>query len=168
MAHDPGRQGKHGEQARRFGIPPSDPRLVLRWAAMTKTREDVERILESRERPFTILDDGTIVIPLVPEQAPAMLRVEPPVVLLQVNIGEASFESDAQAVAFYRRLLELNATGLLHASYGLEAGHVVLSAALELENLDANELEAALADLALAVVEHIPSLRQMAIAATKG
>ncbi|MGE5783029.1 MAG: CesT family type III secretion system chaperone [Myxococcales bacterium] len=135
---------------------------------MTKTREDVERILESRERFFTSLDDGTIMIPLAPEQAPAMLRVEPPVVLLQVNIGEPTFDSDASAAAFYRRLLELNATGLLHASYGIEAGHVVLSSALELENLDANELEAALADLALALVEHIPSLRQMALAVTKG
>ena len=35
-------------------------------------------------------------------------------------------------------------------------------------NLDPNELEAALADLALALVEHIPSLRQMISAATKG
>lgn len=141
---------------------------MLLSAAMTKTREDVERILESRERPFQSLEDKTIVVPLVPGQAPALLRVEPPVVLAQVNIGEVTFQSDLQAVAFYRRLLELNATGLLHAAYGLEAGHVVLSSALELENLDANELEAVLADLALALVEHIPSLRQMVSAATKG
>lgn len=135
---------------------------------MTKTREDVERILEARERPFQILDDGTIVVPLVPGQAPAMLRVEPPVVLIQVDIGAVSFNNDAQAIAFYRRLLELNANGLLHASYGIEAERIVLSSALELDNLDPNELEAALADLALALVEHIPSLRQMISAATKG
>lgn len=135
---------------------------------MTKTREDVEQILESRERPFKTLEDGTIMVSLVPGQAPAMLRVEPPVVLAQVNIGEVTFENDAAAVAFYRRLLELNVTGLLHAAYGIEAGHVVLSSALELENLDSNELEAVLADLALALVEHIPALRQMVSAATKG
>jgi hypothetical protein len=141
---------------------------MLRSAAMTKTREDVERLLESRERPFQTQEDGTIVVPLAPGQAPAMLRVEPPVVLAQVNIGDVTFESEAHAVVFYRRLLELNATSLLHAAYGIEAGHVVLSSALELENLDMNELEAVLADLALALVEHIPSLRQMVSAATKG
>jgi hypothetical protein len=134
---------------------------------MTKTREDVERLLESRDRHFELMDDGTIVVPLVPGQAPAMLRVEPPVIVLQVNIGEVAFADATREVAFYRRLLELNATGLLHASYGLEGDRVVLSAALELDNLDPNEIEAALADLGMALVEHVPSLRSMASAATK-
>jgi hypothetical protein len=135
---------------------------------MTKTREDVERLLAFEGRPFERLDDGTIVVPLVPGQAPAMIRVESPVVLMQVNIGTIEVQSDAQAAAFYRRLLELNAVGLLHAAYGIEADRVVLSAALELDNLDPNELEAALADFALALVEHVPSLRTMATSATKG
>jgi hypothetical protein len=134
---------------------------------MTKTREDVERLLESRDRHFELMDDGTIVVPLVPGQAPAMLRVEPPVIVLQVNIGEVAFADVTREVAFYKRLLELNATGLLHASYGLEGARVVLSSALELDNLDPNELEAALADLGMALVEHVPSLRSMASAATK-
>jgi hypothetical protein len=134
---------------------------------MTKTREDVERLLESRDRHFELMDDGTIVVPLVPGQAPAMLRVEPPVIVLQVNIGEVAFADATREVAFYRRLLELNATGLLHASYGLEGDRVVLSAALELDNLDPNEIEAALADLGMALVEHVPALRSMASAATK-
>lgn len=134
---------------------------------MTKTREDVERMLESRDRRFEAMDDGTLVVPLVPGQAPAMLRVETPVIVVQVNIGEVAFPDQAREVAFYRRLLELNAMGLLHASYGLEGRRVVLSAALELDNLDPNELEAALADLALALVEHVPSLRTMVSAATR-
>jgi hypothetical protein len=135
---------------------------------MTKTREDVERLLAFAERPFERLDDGTIVVPLVPGQAPAMIRVEPPVVLMQVHIGATKLSDHAQAAAFYRRLLELNATGLLHAAYGIEADSVVLSAGLELDNLDPNELEAVLADFALALVEHVPSLRTMASSATKG
>jgi len=134
---------------------------------MTKTREDVERLLETRDRHFELMDDGTIVIPLVSGHAPAMLRVEPPVIVMQVNIGETEFSNLAQEVAFYKRLLELNAQGLLHAAYGLEGGRVVLTAALELDNLDPNELEAALADLGLALVEHVPSLRTMVSAATK-
>lgn len=134
---------------------------------MTKTREDVERLLESRERHFEVLDDGTIVVPLVPGQAPALLRVEPPVIVIQVAIGEVRFADDSKASAFYKRLLELNARDLLHASYGIDGDRVVLSAALELDNLDMNELEAALADLGMALVEHVPSLRTMVSAATK-
>ncbi|MGC4067904.1 MAG: CesT family type III secretion system chaperone [Polyangiaceae bacterium] len=131
---------------------------------MARTREDIERDLEARGRPFQVLDDETIVVPLVPGQAPALLRIEPPVVLMQVNIGDVEFTNDAKAVAFYRRLLELNATDLLHAAYGIEGNRVVLSAALELDNLDSNELEATLSDLALALVEQLPSLHQMAAA----
>ncbi|HEY5954926.1 MAG TPA: hypothetical protein VIV60_00185 [Polyangiaceae bacterium] len=134
---------------------------------MTKTREDVERLLETRERRFEVMDDGTIVVPLVVGQAPAMLRVEPPVVLMQVNIGEVTFADDAQAATFYKRLLELNARDLLHASYGLEGERVTLAAALALENLDLNELEAVLGDLAMALVEHVPDLRTLTSAATK-
>jgi hypothetical protein len=135
---------------------------------MARTREDIERDLEARGRPFQVLDDDTIIVPLVAGQAPAMLRVEPPVVVLQVNIGEVSFTGDTKAVAFYRKLLELNATSLMHAAYGLDEGRVVLSAALALDNLDSNELEAVLADLGLALVEQLPQLRQMATAEIKG
>ncbi len=46
----------------------------------------------------------------------------------------------------------------MHASYGLEGGTVVLSAALELENLDMNELEAILSDIDLALARHVPAL----------
>jgi hypothetical protein len=135
---------------------------------MTRTRDDVERFLESRERRFEVMEDGTIVVPLVPDQAPAMVRVEPPVVVMQINIGEVSFTEATSEAAFYRRLLELNAGGLLHAAYGLEANRVVLSSALALDNLDPNELEAALADLGMALIEHVPGLRQMVSAAKKG
>jgi hypothetical protein len=135
---------------------------------MAKTRDDIERDLEARGRSFEVLDEHTIAVPLVAGQAPAVLRFEPPVVLMQVNIGNAEFTSDAKAVAFYRRLLELNASDLLHASYGLEGNRVVLSAALALDNLDSNELEATLSDLALALVEQLPSLHHLAAAEIEG
>lgn len=135
---------------------------------MAKTREDIERELEARGRSYQVLDDHTIVVPLVPGQAPAVLRVEAPVVVMQVNIGEVSFTGDTKAAAFYKKLLELNASSLVHAAYGLDGSRVVLSAALEIDNLDVNELEAALADLALALVEQLPVIRELATAEIKG
>ena len=48
---------------------------------------------------------------------------------------------------------------LLHAAFGLENDQIVLAAALELESLDLNELEAVLADIDVALSEHVPVLR---------
>ena len=44
-------------------------------------------------------------------------------------------------------------------AYALEGDRIVLGAALELENLDLNELEAVLEGVDLALVEHVPVLR---------
>jgi Tir chaperone family protein CesT len=59
-------------------------------------------------------------------------------------------------------LLELNASGLLHAAFALEAGNIVLTSALEVESLDPNELEAVLADMDIALSEHVPALSKLA------
>jgi len=50
----------------------------------------------------------------------------------------------------------------MHVAYGLEGDTIVLSAALELENLDLNELEALLSDVDLALARHVPTLREAA------
>ncbi len=125
---------------------------------MASSAEDVERLLAQCSVPFESVSSGTWLVHIATGQAPAVLRLESPVLLLQVDIGAVALADSQQRAAFYQRLLELNATGLLHASYGLEKGHVVLGAALELENLDSNELAAVLADLGLALSEHLPEL----------
>jgi hypothetical protein len=61
----------------------------------------------------------------------------------------------------FRKLLELNATELLHASYAVDGDFIVLGSALELDNLDLNELEAVLADLDMAVSEHVVALHDL-------
>ncbi|HTV21524.1 MAG TPA: hypothetical protein VMG12_22705, partial [Polyangiaceae bacterium] len=63
---------------------------------------------------------------------------------------------------------ELNASGLLHAAFGIESGQIVLTAALELQNLDMNELEAVLADLDVALAEHVPNLVSLSKSLTLG
>ena len=50
----------------------------------------------------------------------------------------------------------------MHASYGIENGTIVLSAALALDNLDANELEATLSDIDVALVRHTKELSHIA------
>ena len=70
--------------------------------------------------------------------------------------------SSEEENALLRRLLGLNAAGLLHAGYGLEGNQIVLGAALESRNMDLNELDAVLSDLDLALTEHVGELRKMA------
>jgi hypothetical protein len=73
-------------------------------------------------------------------------------------------EDDAHKVKLFKRLLEYNASDLMHASYGIEGSTVVLAAALALDNLDPNELDATLSDIDLALAKHIPALHDAAVA----
>ena len=88
------------------------------------------------------------------------LRVAAPVLVAQIDIGQAPTD-DATAAPLFRKLLVLNATALVHAAYGVEGSTIVLSAALELKNLDLNELEAVLADLDMALANQVPTLREI-------
>jgi hypothetical protein len=84
------------------------------------------------------------------------------VLVAQLQVGPLPRLGDRALATYLRRLLELNASGLLHSAFALEADQIVLTAALELQNLDANELAAVLADLDMALSEHVPSLVALA------
>jgi hypothetical protein len=58
----------------------------------------------------------------------------------------------------YRRLLELNASELVHGSYGIEGDSIVLTEALELAHLDYSEFQAAYEGMTLALVSHLREL----------
>lgn len=127
---------------------------------MIRTSDDLEAQLGRLGRRYERHADGTIVLSLGAHQPPAALLLVPPVLVVQVAIGAAP-KNDSAAGPVYKKLLELNASALLHAAFGLENGQIVLAAALELESLDLNELEAVLADIDVALGEHVPALRAM-------
>jgi len=136
---------------------------------MAKSVEDLEVFLERLGRRYERLDSGTLLIAGGAGRPPVALRVAPPVAVAQVEIGPCppdTAEGQAAAVALYRRLLELNARGLVHAAYAIERAssgdRIVLTSALELEHLDLNELEAVVADIDIALSEHVPELRKLA------
>ncbi len=126
---------------------------------MPRTAEDVEAYLLKLDRRYEN-DAGTLVL-AGSGGTPIALRVAPPIVAVRVTIGPVPVEP-AHQTRLFRRLLEYNATDLMHVSYGLDHDTVVLSTALELENLDLNELEAVLSDVDLALARHVPSLREAA------
>ena len=59
---------------------------------------------------------------------------------------------------FYTRLLELNATDLLHGAYALENGKITLIDTLEYDTMDYGEFRATLDAFSLALTQHYPIL----------
>jgi hypothetical protein len=128
---------------------------------MARTGEDLEGYLTKLERRFERLEDGTYLIAMARDQPPLALRVVPPLVFMQIDVGRVPEQDPARCSALYKRLLELNARDLMHAAYGLTENRITLTSALELDNLDLNEIEAVLADMSLALSEHVPALKQL-------
>ena len=124
-----------------------------------RTEKDVEAYLLRLNRRYRVLEDqpGTFLVESSGQMPPLAVRVDPPLVVVRVHVGDVGNGGDDAAL--FRQLLELNAKQLVHASYGLEDGHVVLSNALELENLDFNELQATLDEIDLALTQQMPGLR---------
>ena len=58
--------------------------------------------------------------------------------------------------------MPLNTTEMVHGAFGLEGEAVVIVHALELENLDLNEMQAVIDDMSMAVAKHQPSLAHFA------
>jgi hypothetical protein len=125
-----------------------------------RTLRDVEAYLGGMSRRFSAVDgqEGTFLVQSSDRMPPIALRVDPPLVVFRVHIGDAP---KADHVPFYRKLLELNAGSLVHTSFGLEGEQIVLCSALELENLDFNELEATLEELDMALVQQVPVLSEL-------
>ncbi len=84
-----------------------------------------------------------------------VVHYNPPVLVLRVKVLELGA---GERPDLYRRLLELNATDLVHGSYGIDGSAVVLSDALELESLDFTEFQASYDSMMLALASHVATL----------
>ena len=81
----------------------------------------------------------------------------PPLVVLRSDLQQAP-EDEAEQRRLYQRLLELNATEVVHGAFGLDSGQVLLSDTLELADLDFSEFQASLESLALALSSYRKNL----------
>lgn len=85
-----------------------------------------------------------------------VVHYSPPVVVLRVKVMELP-KDQKKLAELSRRLLELNASDLVHGSYGIEgdSNSIVLTEALELEHLDFEEFLAAYESMTLALASHL-------------
>ena len=118
------------------------------------SREDFESFMIRMDLDFEEIGENLwIVDPDRTGRSSIVVSYSPPLVILRSGIRQEP-DNDADRLSLYRRLLELNATDLVHGAYGLEDGEVVLSDALEVENLDFTEFQASLESLSLALTSH--------------
>ncbi len=131
-----------------------------------RTEKDVEAYLSQLGRRYRAVDGqpGTFLVETGTDQPPMAVRVDPPLVVVRVRLGDLAGDAGGTAEKsshhgdLFRKLLELNAQQLVHASYGLDGASVVLSSALELENLDFNELQATVDEIDMALSTKLPGL----------
>lgn len=125
------------------------------------TREEIENFLD-RLAPdgasYTELEPGLwLVRPSGEMDFDVVVNYSPPVVVLRVKV--MNLPTDDEAVAtLSRRLLQLNASDLVHGSYGIERESIVLTEALELAHLDFEEFLAAYEGMTLALASHMREL----------
>src|SRR5438105_15823203 len=100
-----------------------------------RTVKDVEAYLGRLNRRFEPVEGqaGTYLLHSSENMPPIAMRVDPPLVVFRVHIGDAPKSDHA---ALFRKLLQINTKSLVHSSFGLEDDRIVLTSALELENLD--------------------------------
>lgn len=121
------------------------------------TREDLEMYLGRMEHGFEEVEENIWIVK--PENGtPVVVNYSPPVVVLRMKVLDLPDVDDAKCAQLYRRLLELNATDIVHGSYGIDVQELVLSDALELETLDFQELRSSYESLVMAASSHLPEL----------
>lgn len=123
-----------------------------------RTHDEIEGFLIELELPYERLDDGMWVLH---DAESHMQNIVAYVTDTILNFRVKLFDLPEKTDTLFRTLLELNASEMVHGAYGIEKNAVVISGALELENLDINEVQAAIDSFAVAISTHHAQLKDL-------
>ncbi len=125
------------------------------------SREEIERFLDrlaAEGAQWKELDKGLwVVAPGGEFGFDVVVHHNPPVVVLRVKVMDVP-KTNGRRADLNQRLLELNASDLVHGSYGISDGAIVLTEAQELEHLDFEEFLAAYESLTFSLATHLREL----------
>ena len=125
------------------------------------TKDDIESFLvrlAATGASYSEVEPGFwIVRPSPDSDLSVAVNFSPPVLLLRVDLMPLPNDG-ARTAELTRRLLELNASDLLHGSYGIQNDQIVLTEALELSALDYEEFLASYESMTLALASHLREL----------
>ncbi|HVV49333.1 MAG TPA: YbjN domain-containing protein [Polyangia bacterium] len=128
-----------------------------------KSAEDVESYLLRMGVPHETVNPGIWVVKT--DGPPLAVSLAGPVVAFRLKVMDLPRNGREE---LYRTLLSLNTTEMVHGAFGLEGDQVVIVHALELENLDLNELQAVIDDMSMAVAKLQPSLARFSTPTSNG
>ncbi|MCA9684145.1 MAG: CesT family type III secretion system chaperone [Myxococcales bacterium] len=132
---------------------------------MSTSVDIVESMLFRSGVPFDQVDPSTWVLQIDNRRrSRVVVKVEEPIVLFSVPLGLLGDELDDRE-RLYRTLLEFNAD-FMHNAYAIEGEQLILSGALQIENLDANEFQAVIDDLTMTLDTHLDKLSAWKLDAT--
>jgi len=113
------------------------------------------------------VDEGMFLVQGRNSGLPVVVHHADELLLIRMKVMDLP-ESMDDEVGFFRALLELNATDVVHGAYGLENGELIISDTLELETLDFHELRASTESIELAATSHMERIRTLAGVADDG
>ncbi|MGH7457301.1 MAG: hypothetical protein ACRENG_38480 [bacterium] len=117
------------------------------------TREHIEHHLIQMGQTFETIEDGMWVLRDPPN---IVIIYRPPLIIFRSKLMEIPKKNREE---FYKCLLTLNASEMVHGAYGLEDSNVVIIDTLEAENLNFNEFEASVEAITLAVSQDYQKLK---------
>lgn len=133
------------------------------------SREDFESYLIRMNLEIEEVGDSLWVVRPQNGETPVVVNYTPPVALLRLKVLDLPEDTgDRDLGPLYRRLLELNATDIVHGSYGIEEGDIILSDALSLATLDFEEFRDSYESLIFAATAHTPALAGLVPASADG
>ena len=125
------------------------------------TRDDIEGFLDrlaSEGATYREIEPGLWAVrPGGALDLDFIVHHNPPVVVLRVKVMDLP-ATNGRSADLNRRLLELNASDLVHGSYGISNNSIVLTEALELEHLDYEEFLSSYESMTLALATHLREL----------
>jgi hypothetical protein len=117
------------------------------------TRDEIEHYIIQTEYPYESVEPHLWVIR---DTGDVVVTYEPPLVIFRMKLMEVPKK---QREDFFKLLLELNATSMIHGAYGIEDENVVLIDTLQSEHLDFSEFQATLDALTLASTQDYAKLK---------
>ena len=117
-----------------------------------RTRTDIESYLLQSEVLYEPVGNDDMWLVKVGGGENIIISVAETLIIFRSKVID--LDEVTNKAALFEALLKLNTGGLVHVAYGLNDDAVVLTCAMQLENLDYNEFQAALDDIALGLANH--------------
>ena len=123
-----------------------------------KTDEDIESYMLQLDLQFESVGDHLWLVHDDDNLENVVVSFVDPILLFHVRVADLP---GGDMTVLYRKLLELNASDMIHGAYGIEGDSIIMIDTLQAENLDLNEFQASLEAMSVSLIQHYPVLKSL-------